>query len=147
MAGYCLRRWRLEEFFRVPGSGCGIEALAFRTANRLHRAIVINAVTRWRTMPMTRLGRQVPACGAVLTSSEHELLFLDNHAKQCGPAPPDGLGAGIARVADLGGCRAREHDSGPGDQIVWHGSDRLANTTPGHRTAIETCRINVAGGM
>ena len=144
MIGHYLQRWRVEEFFRVLKSGCKVEMLAFRTAHRLKRAIAINAVIGWRIMLMTRLGRQVPNCDPKLMFSDHELLFLQNHAKLYGLTPPDDLGAAIALVANLGGYRARKHDPEPGDQIMWHGYDRLSNATLGHRTAIEAYRINVA---
>ena len=39
-----LKRWRIEDFFRVLKSGCRAEHLAFHTADRLQRAITINAV-------------------------------------------------------------------------------------------------------
>ena len=58
-----LQRWRVEDFFRVLKSGCRVEHLAFRTADRLRRAIAINSVIAWRIMVMTLLGRQVPARG------------------------------------------------------------------------------------
>ena len=145
VVGYYLQRWRVEEFFRVLKSGCKVELLAFRTADRLQRAITIHAVIAWRIMLMTRLGRQVPNCDAKLMFSDHELLFLRNHAKQHRLAPPDDRGTAIALVASLGGYRARTHDPEPGDQIMWHGYDRLSNATLGHRTAIEVYRIDVAG--
>ena len=132
MAGYCLRRWRFGEFFRVPGSSCRIEALAFRTANRLHRAVVINTVTRWRIMLMNRHGHQMHSCGARLTCSDHELILPhNNHAQQYGLVPGDDFGAAIALVADLGGCRARRHEPEPGDRITSHGYGRLSNAAPG----------------
>jgi len=41
---------------RVLKSGCGVEALAHKTAERLKRAIAINLVIAWRIMLMTLLG-------------------------------------------------------------------------------------------
>ena len=40
--GYYLRRWRIEDLFRVLKSGCRVEHLAFHTADRLQRAVTIN---------------------------------------------------------------------------------------------------------
>ena len=56
-----LQRWRAEDFFRVLKSGCKVGHLAFRTADRLERAIAINAVIAWRLMVMTLLGRPADA--------------------------------------------------------------------------------------
>ena len=49
---YCLR-WRIEDWHRVLKSGCRIEALQHKTAERLKRAIGINMVIAWRIMLMT----------------------------------------------------------------------------------------------
>ena len=61
-------------------SGCRTEFLLFRTADRLQRAVAINAVIAWRIMAMTLLGRQVPDCGPelILTSTIYfaKHLFL-----------------------------------------------------------------------
>ena len=43
VVGFYLQRWRVEDFFRVLKSGCRVEFLLFRTADRLQRAIAINA--------------------------------------------------------------------------------------------------------
>ena len=53
---FYLQKWRIEDFFRVLKSGCRVEYLAFHTADRLQRAIAINAVIAWRIMLMTLLG-------------------------------------------------------------------------------------------
>ncbi len=44
MVRHYLQCWRVEDFFRVLKPGCKVEHLAFRTADRLQRAIAINAV-------------------------------------------------------------------------------------------------------
>ena len=101
-----LQRWRVEDYFRVLKSGCRVEHLAFRTADRLQRAIAINSVITWRIMVMTLLGRQVPECEAELMFTDPELDFL-----------------------------GRKQDPEPGHQIMWHGYDTLTKATLGHRIA------------
>ena len=76
IVGHYLQRWHIEDYFRVLKSGCRVEHLAFRTADRLHRAIATNSVIAWRLMAMIRLGRQVPDCAAELPFTNHELRFL-----------------------------------------------------------------------
>ena len=80
--GYYLKRWRVEDFFRVLKSGCRAEHLAFHTADRLQRAITINAVIAWRLMLMTLLGREVPQCAADLMFTDIELRFLCRLCRQ-----------------------------------------------------------------
>ncbi len=133
VVGYYLQRWRVEDFFRVLKSGCRVEFLLFRTADRLQRAIAINAVIAWRIMVMTLLGRQVPACEPELMFTDHELDFLRDYAHEHGLTAPDQLGDAVRLVAHLGGYRNRRHDPDPGNQIMWHGQTRLSSAALGHR--------------
>jgi hypothetical protein len=76
----CLRwyalRWRIEDWHRVLKSGCGIEELAHKTADRLKRAIAINLVIAWRIMLMTLMGREYPELPAELLFSDLEIKLL-----------------------------------------------------------------------
>ena len=78
---YCLR-WRIEDRRRVLKSGCRIEALAHKSAERLKRAIGINLVIAWRIMLMTLLGRQCPALLAEVLFSDLEIEVLAAYAKK-----------------------------------------------------------------
>ena len=84
---YCLR-WRIEDWHRVLKSGCRIEALQHKTAERLKRAIAINLVIAWRIMLMTLLGRQCPDLPAEVLFSDLEVEVLQAYAKKTAPAPP-----------------------------------------------------------
>ena len=130
--GFYLQRWRIEDFFRVLKSGCRTESLLFRTADRLQRAIAINAVIAWRIMAMTLLGRQVPDCGPEAMFTDNELDFLRNFAEEHGLPAPDRLGDAMNLVARLGGHRARKHDSDPGHQVMWRGQTMLGWAALGH---------------
>ena len=78
---YCLR-WRIEDWHRVLKSGCRIEALQHKTAERLKRAIAINLVIAWRIMLMTLLGRQCPDLPADVLFSDIEVEVLQAYAKK-----------------------------------------------------------------
>ena len=140
IVGHYLQRWRIEDFFRVLKSGCRTEFLLFRTADRLQRAIAINAVIAWRIMVMTLLGRQVPECEAELMFTDYELAFLHDYAAQAGLTLPDNLGKSVQLVAHLGGYRGRKHDPEPGNQIMWQGYSMLTKATIGHRIGAEAGR-------
>ena len=88
---YCLR-WRIEDWHRVLKSGCRVEALAHETAERLRRAIAINAVIAWRILLMTLLGRETPELPAEVLFSDLELKVLAAYAKKNGCRPPGGSG-------------------------------------------------------
>ena len=78
---YCLR-WRIEDWHRVLKSGCRIEALQHKTAERLKRAIAINLVIAWRIMLMTLLGRECPDLPAEVLFSDPEIEVLQAYAKK-----------------------------------------------------------------
>ncbi|MDE0222930.1 MAG: IS4 family transposase [Spirochaetaceae bacterium] len=137
VVGFYLQRWRVEDFFRVLKSGCRVEFLLFRTAERLQRAIAINAVIAWRIMVMTLLGREVPDCEPHLMFADHELAFLHDYALEHDLTPPSRLGDAVRLVAHLGGYRDRKHDPDPGHQIMWHGQTRLSSAALGHRIGFQ----------
>ena len=72
---YCLR-WRIEDWHRVLKSGCNIEKLQHKTAERLKRTIAINLVIAWRIMLLTLLGRQRPELAAEVLFSDLEIQVL-----------------------------------------------------------------------
>ena len=137
IVGFYLQRWRIEDYFRVLKSGCRVEHLLFRTADRLQRAIAINAVIAWRIMVMTLLGRQVPDCEPQLMFTDGELDFLRDYAHRYALKAPERLGDAVRLVAHLGGYRDRKHDPDPGHQIMWHGQTRLTSATLGHEIGRE----------
>ena len=138
--GHYLRRWRVEDFFRVLKSGCRAEHLGFHSAERLERALTIQAVIAWRLMLMTLLGREVPECDAELLFSDIELRFLAAYAADAAlPAPCDLAGA-VLLVALLGGYQNRKHDPPPGHQIMWRGYERMSLATLGYRIAEKRSR-------
>jgi len=77
----CLRwytlRWRIEEWHRVMKSGCHIESHQHHTADRLARAICIDAVIAWRVMLLVLLGREVPEMPCELMFSRWECSLLE----------------------------------------------------------------------
>ena len=78
---YCLR-WRIEDWHRVLKSGCRIEDIGHKTAERLRRAIAINLVIAWRIMLMTLLGRETPDLPAEVLFSDLEIKVLRAYAKK-----------------------------------------------------------------
>ena len=138
VVGWYLQRWRVEDFFRTLKSGCKVEFLRFHTAERLERAIAINAVIAWRIMLMTLLGRHVPECEAELLFSDNELHFLRDYAAENGLESPDNMKKAVHLVATLGGYRGRKHDPPPGQQVMWHGQTNLSSATLGHGVGYST---------
>ena len=132
MLDYYVKRWRIEDFFRVLKSGCKVERLTLRTALRLERAIAIYCVIAWRLMVLTLLGRTVPELDATVFFTELELRFLIGYARRVNLPPPGTLQEAILLVAVLGGYQNRTRDGPPGHQIMWRGLERLALATLGY---------------
>ena len=82
-----VRRWRIEEYFRVLKSGCKVEELQHHTAERLERAMAIKMVIGWRIQLMVQLGREVPDLPA-------DLLFP---MASCACSPPSPAHASCRR--------------------------------------------------
>ena len=139
-----LQRWRVEDFFRVLKSGCQVERMAFRSAERLQRGVAINAVIAWRLMVLTLLGRQLPDCEADLMFTAGELGFLSDWAREHGHGGPDSLGAATRLVAHLGGYRGRKHDPEPGHQLMWQGYAKLTTATLGHMVGSKWTKIRLS---
>jgi hypothetical protein len=78
---YCLR-WRIEDWHRVLKSGCRIEEVQHKTAERIRRAVAINLVIAWRIMLMTLLGREAPELPPESLFSDLEIEVLRRHAKK-----------------------------------------------------------------
>ena len=82
----CLRwyskRWQIEEWHRVLKSGCRIEKLGHKTAERLRRVIAINLVIAWRIMLMKQMYRKTPELPAEVLFSDMEILTLKAYAKK-----------------------------------------------------------------
>ena len=87
---YCLR-WRIEDWHRVLKSGCKIEDLAHKSAERLKRAVGINLVIAWRFMLMTLLGRECPELPSEVLFSDLENEVLRAYAKKKDLSSPPSL--------------------------------------------------------
>ena len=127
---YCYR-WRIEDWHRVLKSGCQIEELQHETADRLKRAIAINAVIAWRVMLMTLLGRETPNLPAEVLFSDLQLKVLHAFARKRKLPPPALLGDAVSLTARLGGYMGRTHDPPPGRQLMWKGYTRLQDSCEG----------------
>ena len=78
---YCLR-WRIEDWHRVLKSGCKVEKVQHKTAERLKRSLAINMVIGWRIMLMTLLGREVPELPPEVMFTDLEISVLTAYAKK-----------------------------------------------------------------
>jgi hypothetical protein len=132
------RRWRIEEWHRVLKQGCKVQEYQNETAERLKRAIVIDAVIAWRIQLMTLLGRDVPdlPCEVFFDQWEVKVLeALEARKRKRGKKPPFTLGEAIVLVAKQGGYLGRRSDPPPGAETIWTGMIRLYDRAVGFELA------------
>jgi hypothetical protein len=137
------RRWRIEEWHRVLKQGCKAQEHQNETAERLKRAIVIDAVIAWRIQLMTLLGREVPDLPCEVFFDEWEvkvLEALEAEKGKRGKKPPFTLGQAIILVAKQGGYLGRPSDPPPGAECIWKGIIRLYDRSEGYRLATHHLR-------
>ncbi|MDQ6999126.1 MAG: IS4 family transposase [Mariprofundus sp.] len=138
-------RWRIEDWHRVLKSGCKIEELAYKTAERLKRGIAINIVIAWRIMLMTLLGRESPELPAEVLFSDLEIKVLKAYAIKKKELLPLMLGNACQIVASMGGYLGRKHDLPPGHQMMWQGYASLQQMCEGFKLAETAYEHNTVG--
>ena len=134
---YYARRWRIEDWHRILKSGCKVEELANRSAERITRAAAINLVIAWRILLMTLLGREHPDLPPEVMFSELEIQVLNAFAAQQGLDAPDTLASAILIVAGIGGYIHRARAPPPGTEVMWRGCTTLAGMCLGFTLAME----------
>ncbi len=134
---YYARRWRIEEWHRILKSGCKIEELENRSADRLARAVTINLVIAWRIHLMTVLGRDHPASPPDMLFSDLEIKVLKAFAARQRYASPDTLDAAILTMARIGGHIHRPRGPPPGTEVIWRGYASLVDWCIGYELSLE----------
>lgn len=124
-------RWRIEDWHRVLKTGCKVQKLAHRRAERIKRAVTINALIAWRLTALTLLGRDTPELPAETLFTEIELAVLEDFAQERRRERPDNLGRAVLTLAMMGGYLnySRKRYAAPGNQVLWEGYMRLAAAT------------------
>jgi hypothetical protein len=119
-------RWSIELFFRVLKQGCRVEKRLFESLDRVERFLAVSLIVAWRTLWVSRLGRDCPDldCEAVFETSEWKAVHQFLHKQPPPPVPPR-LQAMVRMVAQLGGYVNRRRDDEPGTETLWKGLQRL----------------------
>ena len=128
-------RWGIEVWHRILKSGCHLEARQLRTADRLHRALVLYSVLAWRILYATMLARAVPdvPCSVLLEPDEWQALYCAIHQVPTPPAEPPSLGQAVTWIARLGGFVGRRCRDRPGTEVLWRGFQHLSDLTTMYR--------------
>ena len=121
---YCIR-WNIEILFRTLKSGCRIEERRFEHIDRTERALGLYLIAAWRTLFVTRMGRECPDmdCEAIFEPSEWKAVWSATQRKTPPKKRPK-LQEIVTLIAQLGGYMPRKN-SDPGTQTVWTGMQRM----------------------
>ncbi len=131
------RCWRIEDRHRIPKSGCRVEELENRSADRLARAVAINLVIAWRIHLMTLFRRNHPELSPDILFSELGIRALKAFAARQRYAPPDTLAIAVLTMARIGGHIHRTTGPPPGTKVIWRGHATLVEWCTGHQLMLE----------
>ena len=123
---YCIR-WQIEIYFRVLKGGCRIEELQLEADHRIKAALAVYMIVAWRTMFVTKMGRECPEMPCEVVFSEEEWKAVYVVVKGALPEEVPTLGEMVKMVASLGGYLGRKGDGPPGPKTMWIGLQRMTD--------------------
>ena len=116
-------RWTIEEYHKGLKSGCAMERLRLRAAERLKAALGFAALIAVRLLQLRTAARQDPSAPALQVMDPHLVRVLARRLRE--DAERMSVHQFWHGVARLGGFLARKCDGDPGWQSLWHGLRRL----------------------
>ena len=122
-----VHRWKIERFHYILKSGCKIEELQNRNAERLQKLILMYSIISVRILSMTYLARQKPEtlCTVIMEEQEWKVLYcIVNKTSKVPPTIPT-MKEVVSYLAKLGGFLGRKGDGEPGVKVIWKGLNEL----------------------
>jgi len=134
-----IHRWKIERFHYILKSGCNIEHLQHRTAERLQKLILVYSIISVRILGMTYLARQYPeeSCTMFLEEEEWKVLYCIANRTLTVPQTVPTIKEAVSYLAKLGGFLGRKGDGEPGAKVLWKGLNEL-NTVLKHYKYLST---------
>ena len=130
------KRWLIERYHYTLKSGCNIEKLQLKRADRIHRALATYSIVAWRLLWLTYTSRENPNQPATVafTLEEWKSLYCVIHKDTIGkttpiPDKPPSIHQCVKWIAQLGGFLGRKGDGEPGVKTLWLGLQRLKDIT------------------
>ena len=122
-------RWLIERYHYTLKSGCNLEKLQLKRADRIERALETYSIVAWRLLWLIYSSRENPEQAATVALSEEEccsLRYIVNRDTIEEISVPS-LGECVSSIASLGGFLGRKCDGEPGVKTLWRGMQRLKN--------------------
>jgi hypothetical protein len=129
-------RWRIEDFHLTLKSGCRVEKLQLKKADRLTKAIITYSAVALRIMALRELARQEPtaSCERILNPDQWHALYARFHGRHpTGDTPVPTIREAVKWIGRLGGHLGRKGDGMPGVRTLWRGWRDLAILVDGYR--------------
>lgn len=122
-----VHRWKIERFHYVLKSGCEIEELQEREAERLKKLILMYSIIAIEILSLTYLARETPDAPCALFFKQEEWQVLHRIANRTTVVPHavPTIHEAVACLAKLGGFLGRKSDGEPGVQVIWKGLREL----------------------
>lgn len=122
-----VHRWKIERFHYILKSGCKIEELQERSAEKLEKLIFLYSLIAAKIMEITYIAREYPEadCEKVLEAEEWKLLYkITNQTRELPKKKPCAKEI-VGYLAKLGGFLGRKSDGDPGVKVIWRGLREL----------------------
>lgn len=118
-----VQRWKIERFHYILKSGCEIEKLQERDADRLSKLILFYSIIALQLQYLMNLARQNPdaPCTAFMDDEEWKVLYRVANKTNTTPLKPPTLRESVLALAKLGGFLGRKSDGDPGVKVLWRG--------------------------
>ncbi len=122
-----IHRWKIERFHYILKSGCEIEKLQNRTAERLQKLILVYSIISARILGMTYMARQYSEepCTMFFEEEEWKVLYCIANRIPTAPDTAPTIKEAVSYLAKLGGFLGRKGDGEPGAKVIWKGLNEL----------------------
>jgi hypothetical protein len=120
-------RWLIERYHYILKSGCGLEKLQLKTADRLSKALATYNIVAWRLLWLTYVNQIQPEepVELVLEPYQWQALYCYIHVVAEPPLQMPTVNQCLRWIAKLGGFLGRKGDGEPGVKTIWRGFRRL----------------------
>lgn len=130
-----VQRWKIERFHYILKSGCEVEKLQARQADRLRKLLLMYSMIAVRLQHVTYAAREWPEapCTVVMDDEEWQVLYRIARQTRKLPKTPPPLNEAVRDLAKLGGFLGRKSDGDPGAKVIWKGMQALRTVLDSYR--------------
>jgi hypothetical protein len=123
IVGYYVQRWKIERFHYVLKSGCEVEEIQERSAERIIPLLHIYSVIAAHIMALVLCGESYPdlPCDVFFEESEWKILYCAAKKTKQAPDKPYPIRDAVKYLGILGGGKRAPSDGASGVKLIWMG--------------------------